>query len=119
MSEEEKGWRGARCEELAQVLSTAFATPMGFPQGSISLKYREAVQHTWIGTSSAILSEIGTVQLEFFKLSQLTGNSTYADMAEKIIHNIHKAHPDQVCTHTAASSPFSFPPPSSRPQGKP
>eukprot|EP00884_Botryococcus_braunii_P011514 jgi/Botrbrau1/20363/Bobra.0006s0028.1 len=83
----------SKCEGLARLLSVAFDSPMGFPQGSISLKYHEPQSHNWI-SGSAILSELGSVQLEFLKLSQLTGNRTYGDMAEKIIYKIHERYPD-------------------------
>jgi hypothetical protein len=46
--------------------------------------------------SASTLSEFGTHQLEFWRLSESTGNRTYADLAEGTIRHLHKLMPDQV-----------------------
>lgn len=50
---------------------------------------------TWTRRSST-LSEFGSEQLEFAKLSMHSGNSTYADKAESVIRYLYEQHPDKV-----------------------
>lgn len=50
---------------------------------------------TWTRRSST-LSEFGSQQLEFAKLSMHSGNSTYADKAESVIQYLYEQHSDKV-----------------------
>ncbi|KAI8879887.1 glycoside hydrolase family 47 protein [Backusella circina FSU 941] len=68
-----------KAEELAQVLLPAFETESGLPT------------HTWnpirnkSNSRNTLFAEVGTVQLEFMMLSQLTGNPIYGKKAQAII----------------------------------
>lgn len=54
--------------------------------------------HEWTG-----LAEFGSEQLEFIKLSDWTGNGTYARIVEGNVALMHQKHPDRVrhSTHPA------------------
>lgn len=45
---------------------------------------------------ASTLAEFGTHQLEFWRLSQRTGNATYAQLAEATIRHLNKLAPNQV-----------------------
>jgi len=63
---------------LANNLSYAFDTPTGIPQNNLIFSSR-----TSDGATTNGLATIGTLVLEWTRLSDLTGNSTYAQLAEK------------------------------------
>ena len=63
---------------LANTLSFAFDTPTGIPSNNLYFTNR-----TTDGSTNNILSQIGTLQLEWQRLSDLTGNTTYGDLAQK------------------------------------
>ena len=79
-----------------QHLLPAFNTATGFPRGFVNLATGVSSSAGWAGDGrSSVLSELGTVQLELLRLGQLTGNVTYTQVAEGIIHYLHE-HYDQV-----------------------
>ncbi|CAO3655110.1 unnamed protein product [Mucor hiemalis] len=67
-----------KAEKLAQQLLPAFETPSGLPH------------HLWNPVQNrpnnreTLIAEVGTVQLEFMMLSQLTGNPIYGQKAQAI-----------------------------------
>ena len=86
-----------RAEELVQRLLIAYDTPTGIPYNSIALDTLEVRNPTWTRRSST-LSEFGSEQLEFAKLSMHSGNATYAEKAESVIQYLYEKHPDKVGT---------------------
>ena len=54
----------------------------------------QARNPTW-NLRSSTLAEFGTHQLEFRQLSRLTGNATYARLAEATIRRLHRDWPTQ------------------------
>ncbi|KAI9505485.1 hypothetical protein GGI25_001012 [Coemansia spiralis] len=64
--------------EVGESLAIAFDTPTGLPTPRIDLQKRIPMQ-----SSSLCIAEGGTLQLEFKKLSQLTGNDTYRKLVER------------------------------------
>ncbi|KAJ2863312.1 hypothetical protein GGI22_001986 [Coemansia erecta] len=67
-----------KAQEVGDTLAIAFETPSGLPTSLIDLNARKAVN-----TGRLCIVEGGTVQLEFKKLSQLTGDDKYRKLAEK------------------------------------
>ena len=65
------------------------------PCNSIALDTLQVRNPTWTRRSST-LSEFGSEQLEFAKLSMHSGNSTYADKAESVIRYLYEQHSDKV-----------------------
>ena len=63
---------------LANTLSYAFDTPTGIPYNNLILTNR-----TVSGEPTNGLATIGTLVLEWTRLSDLTGNTTYAELAQK------------------------------------
>ena len=88
-------WRFNRCEDLVSRLMAAYNSPTGIPFNTIALDTLDVRNPTWTRRSST-LSEFGSEQLEFVKLSQLTGNATYGQKAEYVIHLLHSKYPDKV-----------------------
>ena len=68
----------AQSVSLANSLSFAFETPTGIPSNNIYFSNRSND-----GSTSNGLATIGTLQLEWQHLSDLTGNATYGALAQK------------------------------------
>ncbi|CAG8470135.1 4464_t:CDS:2 [Dentiscutata erythropus] len=69
--------------KLGNVLLPAFDTPTGIPMGMVDLVKKKGV-HGGYGRNS-VLADIGTLQLEFRRLSELSRNSKYLKKAQKVI----------------------------------
>ncbi|KAF2724990.1 glycoside hydrolase family 47 protein [Polychaeton citri CBS 116435] len=65
-------------QNLANYLSYAFDTPSGVPANNLDFGNRSTD-----GSSTNGLATIGTLVLEWQRLSDLTGNSTYGELAQK------------------------------------
>ncbi|KAJ2790518.1 hypothetical protein H4R20_007003, partial [Coemansia guatemalensis] len=70
--------------ELADLLMPAFDTPLGLPWQMLNITTGEGSSET-PGTTLTNLAELGTYQMEFFRLSQLTRNATYHEAAQNAI----------------------------------
>lgn len=66
-----------QAESLAIKLSFAFNTPSGVPANNLNFK-----TNTFTDTSNGIAT-IGTLVMEWTRLSDLTGKKIYADLAQK------------------------------------
>ncbi|ODA75889.1 hypothetical protein RJ55_08530 [Drechmeria coniospora] len=69
----------AQAVRLADSLSVAFDTPSGIPDPTVFL--RPTRRHS--GTSSNNIAEVGTLVLEWTRLSDLSGEPRYAALAQK------------------------------------
>lgn len=78
--------------QIADKLMPAFETPSGIPYSNVNLRTGYAHNHDW-AYGAAILSEFGSMHLEFMFLSEATGNPKYRDRALKIRDVIKKASP--------------------------
>ncbi|KAF4595784.1 mannosyl-oligosaccharide alpha-1,2-mannosidase precursor [Ophiocordyceps camponoti-floridani] len=76
-----------QAETLANVLSFAFDTPSGVPDPGLYLNPTRRLS----GSMDNNLAEAGTLVLEWTRLSDLTGNQTYAKLAHKA--ELHLLHP--------------------------
>ncbi|CAD7943157.1 unnamed protein product [Amoebophrya sp. A25] len=74
-----------KAEELVQQIARVFDTPSGLPFSRVRLGSGLPV----LDDNPTILSEIGTLQLEMRYLSDATGNATYRDWADSILHQLH------------------------------
>lgn len=79
-----------KAADLADRFLPAFDTPTGIPLCSIELKSGAARNPGWTSGAS-ILSEVGTLQLEFAYLSHHLNRSIYREKAEKVFHVLAKA----------------------------
>jgi len=78
--------------DLGRRLMPAFNTPTGIPRATISLSSGAASNPGWTGGSS-ILSELGTLQVEFRYLSKASGNPEFAKAVERVIETLDKTKP--------------------------
>ncbi|XP_030031428.1 mannosyl-oligosaccharide 1,2-alpha-mannosidase IA [Manduca sexta] len=81
-----------KAAEVADALLPAFDTPTGLPYSLINPATKASRQYHWAGPNS-ILSELGTLHLEFTYLSDVTGRDVYRKKVEKIrevLYNIEK-----------------------------
>lgn len=76
-----------KARELGDRLLFAFSTKSGFPVNLIDIASGEHQS----SDSSFRLAEVGTMQLEFHKLSYLTKNTTYALQSQAIINLLEKS----------------------------
>merc|ERR1719342_659340 len=65
-------------------LLPSFDTPTGIPYALINMRNGNAKNFGWASGGSSILSEFGTLHMEFSYLSDITGNPIYKHKVEKI-----------------------------------
>ncbi|XP_046668814.1 mannosyl-oligosaccharide alpha-1,2-mannosidase IA isoform X2 [Homalodisca vitripennis] len=73
-----------KAEHTAQKLLPAFQTQTGIPNALINTKTGSSKNYGWASGGASILSEFGTLSLEFGYLSDVTGNSVYRDKVDHI-----------------------------------
>ncbi|XP_013138734.1 PREDICTED: mannosyl-oligosaccharide alpha-1,2-mannosidase isoform A-like [Papilio polytes] len=81
-----------KAAEVADALLPAFDTPTGLPFSLINPSTKASRQYHWAGPNS-ILSEIGTLHMEFSYLSDVTGRDVYRKKVDRIreaLYNIEK-----------------------------
>ncbi|KAJ0178934.1 hypothetical protein K1T71_005709 [Dendrolimus kikuchii] len=81
-----------KAAEVADALLPAFETPTGLPYALINPSTKASRQYHWAGPNS-ILSELGTLHLEFTYLSDVTGRDVYkqkVDRIREVLNNIEK-----------------------------
>jgi mannosyl-oligosaccharide alpha-1,2-mannosidase len=69
---------------LATKLLPAFDTPTGIPHALISLASGASKNYGWASSGSSILSEFGTLHLEFVYLSDVTGDGVFREKVMRI-----------------------------------
>ncbi|KAL1460071.1 hypothetical protein WDU94_012010 [Cyamophila willieti] len=69
---------------IADKMLPAFKTPTGIPHALINVFTGDSKNYAWASGSASILSELGTLHLEFVYLSDVTGNPIYREKVEKI-----------------------------------
>jgi len=82
----------AKALDVGEALSRAFATPSGLPFAQINLHTGAGSVATWT-KGNLLLAEVGTVQMEFFKLAQLTGRADFYDKAHAVFTMLDAKHP--------------------------
>lgn len=80
-----------KAKELGNLLMPAFHTPTGIPYAMINLGGHKGV-HGWAG-SSAILSELGSLQVEFRYLAMKTKQQDFENQAMKPLQLMQKKKP--------------------------
>lgn len=78
--------------QIADKLLPAFETPSNIPNSNVNLRTGYSHNHDW-AYGAAILSEFGSIHLEFLYLSHATGDPKYREKALKIRDTIRKAVP--------------------------
>uniref|UniRef100_A0A915JZP7 alpha-1,2-Mannosidase n=1 Tax=Romanomermis culicivorax TaxID=13658 RepID=A0A915JZP7_ROMCU len=73
-----------KAEEVAKLLLPAFDTPTGIPYALINVQSGSAKNYGWASAGSSILSEFGTLNIEFDYLSIVTGNPKYSEKVKKV-----------------------------------
>lgn len=81
-----------KARKLGDLLAPAFNTKTGIPRGMVNFHTHTAVGG-WAG-NSAILSELGTLQVEFRYLAEKTQRQTYETMSMRPLQLMSKMHPD-------------------------
>ena len=66
--------------EIVEKLLPAFSTPTGVPHGKVNMQTGLASSNIFM----AVLSEFGTLHMEFSYLSDITGNTIYKEKVEKL-----------------------------------
>ncbi|XP_034479998.1 mannosyl-oligosaccharide alpha-1,2-mannosidase IA isoform X2 [Drosophila innubila] len=73
-----------KAQHIADKLLPAFQTPTGIPYALVNTKTGMAKNYGWASGGSSILSEFGTLHLEFAYLSDITGNPLYRERVQTI-----------------------------------
>ncbi|KAL5315656.1 hypothetical protein ACEPPN_016526 [Leptodophora sp. 'Broadleaf-Isolate-01'] len=76
--------------ELAEVLYTAFDTPNRMPTPHFMWSATDPDARDHSASSSIVLAVLGSLSLEFTRLSQITGNDKYFDGIQKIMNELEK-----------------------------
>lgn len=79
-----------KAQYVAEKLLPAFYTKTGIPKAMINFKTGASGNYPWTGGQS-ILSEFGTLHLEFAYLSDVTGESKYKERVQKIRNVVKEA----------------------------
>ncbi|CAD5224264.1 unnamed protein product [Bursaphelenchus okinawaensis] len=70
--------------EVADALLPAFNTKTGIALSNVNVHEKTASNYGWVTGSSSILSEFGSLHLEYLYLAKLTGNKAYEDKVQRI-----------------------------------
>ncbi|XP_052865917.1 mannosyl-oligosaccharide alpha-1,2-mannosidase IA [Anopheles cruzii] len=73
-----------KAKYVADKLLPAFQTPTGIPYALTNIRNGMSKNYGWASGGSSILSEFGTLHLEFSYLSDITGDSVYRDRVQTI-----------------------------------
>lgn len=73
-----------KAQEVADKLLPAFQTPTGIPNALVNIRTGYSKNYGWASGGSSILSEFGTLHLEFAYLSDVTGNPVYRERVMNI-----------------------------------
>ncbi|TPX34916.1 hypothetical protein SmJEL517_g02602 [Synchytrium microbalum] len=73
---------------LADMILPAFNDASGIPSNQILLGVQQEERSNHLGYKAVKLAEIGTMQIEFQYLSDITGNITYAEKALRIYEHL-------------------------------
>ncbi|XP_044743597.1 mannosyl-oligosaccharide alpha-1,2-mannosidase IA-like isoform X2 [Chrysoperla carnea] len=73
-----------KAKAVADKLLPAFETPTGIPYALVNLENGHSKNYQWASGGSSILSEFGTLHLEFVYLSEVTGDPIYRRKVEHI-----------------------------------
>ncbi|XP_017782611.1 PREDICTED: mannosyl-oligosaccharide alpha-1,2-mannosidase IA-like isoform X2 [Nicrophorus vespilloides] len=73
-----------KAQQIADKLIPAFQTPTGIPNALVNFKTGTSKNYGWASGGSSILSEFGTLHLEFAYLSDVTGNPLYRNKVDHI-----------------------------------
>ena len=69
---------------ITQRMLPAFDTPTGLPHALIKPALGTSRNYAWASQSNSILSEVGTLSLEFYYLTALTGDQIYYNKIDRI-----------------------------------
>nr|XP_022909489.1 mannosyl-oligosaccharide alpha-1,2-mannosidase IA-like [Onthophagus taurus] len=73
-----------KAQQIADKLLPAFDTPTGIPHALVNFRTGGSKNYGWASGGSSILSEFGTLHLEFAYLSDVTGKSDYRNKVDHI-----------------------------------
>jgi mannosyl-oligosaccharide alpha-1,2-mannosidase len=79
-----------KAKDLGQRLIKAFHTRSGIPTGQISLRSSSGSKG---GSGAAVLSELGSLQLEFRYLAEITGDVSFETASMKALQVMHRKMP--------------------------
>jgi len=74
----------SKAVHIVDKLLPAFDTPTGVPFALVTMRSGMAKNFGWASGGSSILSEFGTLHMEFSYLSDITGNPIYKQKVEKL-----------------------------------
>ncbi|KAK9766542.1 hypothetical protein K7432_004302 [Basidiobolus ranarum] len=72
-----------KAAELGKALAQAFESPSGIPYSS--LNFTSETTTSTVNTEGSLLGEIGGIQIEFNRLTQITGKSFYFEKSQQIL----------------------------------
>jgi len=81
-----------KAKELVDRLLPACNTPSGIPWALVNLENGVGTNYGWANGGNSILSEFGSLHLEWTYLSKITGNPIYAEKVNKIRDVLDKVH---------------------------
>jgi len=84
-----------KAREIADLLIPAFDTPTGIPYALFNPTTKKTRNYSWASGSKSILSEFGTLHLEFAMLTRYTGDPKYLAKVMKIRDYMQKKQKDK------------------------
>eukprot|EP01132_Coremiostelium_polycephalum_P002407 gene2407-2974_t len=83
-----------KAEEIGLILLKSFDNESVFPKAALDIHTGVARFRSWAGGGCAILSELGTLFLEFNHLSKSTGNPIWSEKADRILEALDRMNTD-------------------------
>lgn len=80
--------------ELAEILYTAFDTPNRMPTPHYTWSATDPDANNHMPSSQIVLAVLGSLSLEFTRLSQITGNDKYFDAIQRVMNELEKWQDD-------------------------
>lgn len=74
--------------ELAEILYTAFDTPNRMPTPHYTWSATNPKANSHEPSTSVVVAVLGTLQLEFTRLAQITGNDKYFDAVQRVMNEL-------------------------------
>merc|ERR1719468_281804 len=73
-----------KATHVAEKLRPAFNSPTGIPYALTNMRTGNSKNYGWASGGSSILSEFGTLHMEFAYLSDITGDPAYKNLVERV-----------------------------------
>ncbi|CAI5451552.1 unnamed protein product [Caenorhabditis angaria] len=80
-----------KARDIGETLLPAFATPSGIPMSNLDVSTKRISNYGWANGGQSILSEVGSLHLEFLYLSRISNSPIFEKKVKKVRNVLDKA----------------------------